>query len=142
MSVAAAAASSTFFSSVAIAQTADGGAVEADAGAEAEAPVDAEAPVEADAGANAATPPKEPATAAAAVYDNHDVPVTTGVPIPPPPPGGESPKRAVPDYSGRGEEPTTAGDVALWIPRVILSPLYFVSEYIIRRPLGWLITTA
>jgi hypothetical protein len=30
----------------------------------------------------------------------------------------------------------------LWVPRVLLSPLYFVSEYVIRRPLGWLITTA
>lgn len=56
--------------------------------------------------------------------------------------GGESPKRALPDYDGRGEPPTTAGDVLLWIPRVLLSPLYFVSEYVIRRPLGWLITTA
>ncbi len=56
--------------------------------------------------------------------------------------GGESPKRAMPDYDGRGDDPTTAGDVALWVPRVILYPLYFVSEYVIRRPLGWLITTA
>ena len=55
---------------------------------------------------------------------------------------GPSPKRTLPDYDGRGEPPTTAGDVLLWIPRVILSPLYFVSEYLIRRPLGWLITTA
>jgi len=62
--------------------------------------------------------------------------------VPPPPPGGESPKRALPDYDGRGEDPTTAGDAALWIPRIILSPLYVVSEYLIRRPLGWLITTA
>ncbi len=91
-------------------------------------------------------PAKEPGTSAAAGYDNRDVPVPTSgpnaEPIPPPPPGGESPKRAAPDYDGRGEEPTTAGDVALWIPRIILSPLYFVSEYVIRRPLGWLITTA
>jgi hypothetical protein len=56
--------------------------------------------------------------------------------------GAESPKRAMPDYDGRGEPPTTAGDVLLWIPRVIFSPLYFVSEYLIRRPLGWLLTTA
>lgn len=62
--------------------------------------------------------------------------------IPPPPPGGESPKRAMPDYDGRGGEPTTAGDVALWIPRIIFSPLYVVSEYVIRRPFEWLISTA
>jgi hypothetical protein len=53
-----------------------------------------------------------------------------------------SPKRPLPDYDGRGEEPTTAGDVALWVPRVLLSPLYLISEYLIRRPLGWLISTA
>lgn len=61
--------------------------------------------------------------------------------IPPMPPGGESPKRALPDYDGR-EEPTTAGDVMIWVPRILLSPLYVISEYVIRRPLGWLITTA
>lgn len=48
----------------------------------------------------------------------------------------------MPDYDGRGEPSTTVGDVALWIPRVILFPLYVVSEYVVRRPLGWLISTA
>ena len=55
---------------------------------------------------------------------------------------GVTPNRTVPDYDNRGEEPTTAGDVAVWVPRVLLAPLYFVSEYIIRRPLGFLISTA
>ena len=68
-------------------------------------------------------------------------PVAPEAVVPPPPPGGESPKRAVPDYDGRPDT-TTGGDVALWVPRIIFSPLYFVSEYVIRRPLGWLITTA
>jgi hypothetical protein len=54
----------------------------------------------------------------------------------------DAPKREVPDYDGRGDEPTTPGQAALWVPRVILSPLYFTSEYVIRRPLGWLITNA
>ena len=63
-------------------------------------------------------------------------------PATPPPPGGESRKRAKPDYDGRGDDPTTAGDAAIWVPRIILSPLYVVSEYVIRRPLGWLIATA
>jgi hypothetical protein len=49
--------------------------------------------------------------------------------------------RPVPDYDGRGQEPTTAGDVALWVPRIVLSPLYLVSEYVVRRPLGWLVTS-
>ncbi|HEX3593503.1 MAG TPA: hypothetical protein VHU80_00315, partial [Polyangiaceae bacterium] len=38
--------------------------------------------------------------------------------------------------------PTTAGEVALWVPRVLLYPLYLTSEYLIRWPLGALITTA
>lgn len=48
----------------------------------------------------------------------------------------QSPKRAVPDYSGRGPQPTTAGEVVLWIPRVILSPLYALNEFVFRQPLS------
>jgi hypothetical protein len=51
-------------------------------------------------------------------------------------------KRPLPDYDGREAEPTDAGDVALRIPRVILFPLYLVTEFVIRRPLGALATTA
>lgn len=42
----------------------------------------------------------------------------------------------MPDYDGRPAAPTSAGDVALWVPRVVASPLYFTSEYLLRRPLG------
>ena len=49
-------------------------------------------------------------------------------------------ERPVPDYDGRGDDPTTAGEVLLWVPRVILSPVYLVTEYVIRRPLGWFAT--
>ncbi len=54
----------------------------------------------------------------------------------------ETPKREVPDYDGRGGEPATPGDVALWVPRIALAPAYAVSEFVIRRPLGALITAA
>lgn len=57
--------------------------------------------------------------------------------------GEESPpdeERAVPDYDGRGEDPTTAGEVLLWVPRVVLYPAYFVAEYVVRLPLGALLT--
>ncbi len=54
----------------------------------------------------------------------------------------EPKKRAVPDYDGRGGEPLSPGQKALWIPRVVLSPLYFVSEFMIRRPLGFTIRAA
>jgi hypothetical protein len=52
------------------------------------------------------------------------------------------PKREVPDYDGRGGEPTTPGDAALWVPRIALAPAYVVSEFVLRRPLGALITAA
>jgi hypothetical protein len=51
-------------------------------------------------------------------------------------------KRALPDYGGRGGEPTTAGDVAVWVPRILVSPIYLVTEFVLRRPLGALISAA
>jgi hypothetical protein len=45
------------------------------------------------------------------------------------------PKRDVPDYDGRGNKDAVPS-AALWVPRVLLSPLYAVHEYGIRRPLG------
>ncbi len=51
-------------------------------------------------------------------------------------------KRSLPDYDGRGPEPTTVGDVALWIPRVAVAPLYAISELAVRRPVGWIVRTA
>jgi hypothetical protein len=55
---------------------------------------------------------------------------------------GTSPKRVTPDYDGRPSAPPSAGEVALWIPRVLLFPPYVVSEFVIRRPLGALVTVA
>src|SRR5262249_12801782 len=52
------------------------------------------------------------------------------------------PPRPVPDYEGRGPEPTTAGDVLVLIPRVILLPAYLVGVYAIGAPVGALATTA
>ena len=49
--------------------------------------------------------------------------------------------RQLPDYAGR-EERTSVGDVLIWVPRVVLSPLYLVSEFVIRRPIGGLISFA
>lgn len=53
-----------------------------------------------------------------------------------------SPKRALPDYDGRGAPPTTAGDVAIWIPRGLLFPFWLVTEYLVRKPLGFAVATA
>ncbi len=60
----------------------------------------------------------------------------------PPPPAQAVGKRATPDYDGRGEAPMTAAEGLLWVPRILVSPLYLVSEYVLRRPLGFLITEA
>ncbi len=46
-------------------------------------------------------------------------------------------KRPLPDYKGRGDAPTTAGDVLIWVPRIALAPVYLVSEYVVRRPMKW-----
>jgi hypothetical protein len=52
------------------------------------------------------------------------------------------PKRDVPDYDGRGNLDADADSWALWIPRIVLSPLYVVNEYVLRRPLGALVSHA
>ncbi len=49
-------------------------------------------------------------------------------------------KRPVPDYDGRGDEPTTTGDVLLWVPRILVLPIYLATEYLIRRPFGAILT--
>ena len=51
-------------------------------------------------------------------------------------PTESTPKRALPDYDGRGQAPDPPGEIALWLPRAVLYPLYFVSEYVLRRPIG------
>jgi hypothetical protein len=50
-------------------------------------------------------------------------------------------KRPVPDYDGRPDAGPSAGEVALWVPRVAVAPLWLTSEYLVRRPLGWLVVT-
>jgi AAA family ATP:ADP antiporter len=51
--------------------------------------------------------------------------------------GAEEPaKRQLPDYAGRQPPPPTAGEVLLWVPRVVFSPVYFTTEYLLRRPIG------
>jgi len=56
--------------------------------------------------------------------------------------GTEEKKRGVPDYDGRGPEPTSFGRAALWVPRIIASPLYLTTEYLITAPLGAFVTAA
>jgi integrase len=51
-------------------------------------------------------------------------------------------ERPLPDYDGRPEERPSFSDGALWVPRVAFFPLYLVSEFVVRRPLGVLVTAA
>jgi len=86
-----------------------------------------------EAAAQAPAPKKPDAKAEAA---KKPPPEPTDAPI------GSDEKRPVPDYDARGDDPTTVGDVLIWVPRILFSPLYFVSEFVVRRPLGWAISTA
>jgi hypothetical protein len=60
---------------------------------------------------------------------------------PSPQPTQSSPARPLPDYDGRSDS-TSVGETLLWIPRIVLSPLYLVSEYVVRRPLEFVVTEA
>jgi hypothetical protein len=55
---------------------------------------------------------------------------------------GDPPKRPLPDYEGRPPAPATPGQTLLWIPRVAFSPVYFTTEYLLRRPLGAIVSAA
>jgi hypothetical protein len=51
-------------------------------------------------------------------------------------------RREIPRYDGRDPAAPNAGETALWIPRVIFFPLYALLEYVVRRPVAWLLTKA
>lgn len=84
----------------------------------------------------AAVTPADFASAAEPRADATKKPVEHDAPLPP----GDTP-RPVPAYAGRPSR-TSAGDVALWVPRAALFPLYLVSEYAVRRPVGAVVTLA
>lgn len=50
------------------------------------------------------------------------------------------PPRAVPDYRGRPAAPPSVGESLLWIPRVLLFPVYALTEYGVRIPLAYTTT--
>lgn len=51
-------------------------------------------------------------------------------------------RRAVPDYDGRPSTPDDGENAGTWTLRVVFFPAYVVSEYVLRRPLGWLTVAA
>lgn len=48
-------------------------------------------------------------------------------------------KRPVPDYDGRGRDSPSA---IVWVPRVLLSPVYVLTEFGVRRPLAVIVPAA
>lgn len=52
----------------------------------------------------------------------------------------DQPDRPIPDYTGRQEASPTAGEVLIWVPKVALYPVYLVTEYLVRWPIGTVIT--
>ncbi len=67
-------------------------------------------------------------------------------PLPPPPSSADQGSlapgepRRTPNYEGREEPPATAGEVMIWIPRVVFFPARVVLEYGVRWPLVKLLT--
>lgn len=49
-------------------------------------------------------------------------------------------RREVLDYDGRSDPGPTAEEILVWVPRVLFSPVHLVLEYIVRRPIGALLT--
>lgn len=58
----------------------------------------------------------------------------------PPKSGTPGNKRKVPSYDGRRPSRLTAGQVLIWIPRVIFFPVHLTLEYLLRWPVVQLIT--
>src|SRR5512145_2978027 len=79
--------------------------------------------------------PGDPEQETRPVYEDEPVPEQSPI-------ADERAKRATPDYDGRGPEPSGASEVVLWVPRILLSPLYVVSEFVVRQPIGYVITQA
>jgi hypothetical protein len=46
------------------------------------------------------------------------------------------PKKPRLDYDARKDPPPSAEDVGLWVPRVVLFPVWLVHEYGVRKPIG------
>lgn len=85
---------------------------------------------------SAEDPRDDPARVTPTAREKYPAPAdTTGAPLAP------DRKRDAEDYGGPRRS-TNVGDLALVVPRVALLPLYLVTEYVVRRPLGAAITFA
>ena len=66
-------------------------------------------------------------------------PTPEGTTGPKAPPHGT---RETPNYEGRDSEAAGAGDVLIWVPRVVLFPVHLTLNWLVRKPIVWLITRA
>ncbi|MEJ7728716.1 MAG: hypothetical protein WKG00_05830 [Polyangiaceae bacterium] len=48
----------------------------------------------------------------------------------------DGPRRPAPDYDGRPEPDASGGEVLLWVPRIVVYPIYLLSEYVLRGGVG------
>jgi hypothetical protein len=78
-----------------------------------------------------AEPIQEPPPQPQAAEGSEDAPLADG-----------TSQRTPPDYRGQKPPPTTTGEVLIWGPRVILFPVYLVTNYVIRAPVGGLATVS
>ncbi len=44
------------------------------------------------------------------------------------------------NYDGRDERAATAGEILIWVPRVVLYPVHLVMNYLVRIPIVWTVT--
>lgn len=52
-------------------------------------------------------------------------------------------KRPLPDYDGRGNVDSEVDENPIvWVPRIALSPFYVANEFLLRRPIGFLVRHA
>lgn len=81
--------------------------------------------------------PEEKAGPAAAAAGSGGAPNPGAAPAPKSPP----PKRPLPDYDGRGDPPTSVGDVVRGVGRVLLFLPRIVVDYGLRWPIGYAVRT-
>ncbi|MGE0790572.1 MAG: hypothetical protein AB7S26_33145, partial [Sandaracinaceae bacterium] len=51
-------------------------------------------------------------------------------------------RRSTPDFDGRPDPEPPPEQMLAWLPRILFAPVWLVLDYVIRRPIGWLLTTA
>ena len=89
----------------------------------------------------ASAPASDPAPARALPPSTPGLDRTGTAPLPSPdgalpaPSGEPGEDRPMPAYGGRPSAPPDAGDVLIWIPRIVLFPVHVVLEYGLRWPL-------